>query len=139
MAKLYTEKIDTNKYTNHFLAHSLTFIACGMDFGAKFFHAFYPEKNQFLSSEIPHRAHIIFLTWRLSLIPQKPFLRNYHLVIKTHLPLLLEYEVKRILDQNRSHIIASFTGKISLKCSHKKQQQHHHFRKFCSSNSFTLL
>ena len=44
---------------------------------AKFSHAFYPEKKQFLSSEIPLRTHIIFLTWSLSLILQKHFFAEF--------------------------------------------------------------
>ena len=40
-----------------------------------------------------HCTHIIFLTWRLTKTLQKPFSQNFHVVIKIHLPLPLEYEV----------------------------------------------
>ena len=97
-------------------------------------HAFYPEKNEFLSSEIPNRTHIIFLTWRLTKTLQLPFLPNFHVAIKIHLPFPLEYEVMVSSMKRETTLLLHSREKISSKCSHKKQS-HRHFRKFCSSHA----
>ena len=85
-----------------------------MERSYKFFHAFYPEKNGFLSSERSHRTHIIFLTWRLSKTLQKPFLQNSHVVIKIHLPLPLEYKVMVSSIKRETTLLLHYTGKNKL-------------------------
>ena len=103
-----------------------------MERSYKFSHAFYPEKNEFLSSEIPHRTHIIFLSWRLTKTLQQPFLTNFHVAIKIHLPFPLEYEVMLSLMKRETTLMLHSREKISSKCSNGK---HRHFRKFCSSHA----
>ena len=92
IAKLYS-----NKYTDHFcgsfpdiyyMPYGFCEIQTTLERSYKFSHAFnHLQKNEFLSSEMPHRTHIIFLTWRLTKTLQKPFLPNFLVVIKIHLPL----------------------------------------------------
>ena len=84
IAKLYS-----NKYTDHFcgsfpdiyyMPYGFCEIQTTLERSYKFSHAFnHLQKNEFLSSEMPHRTHIIFLTWRLTKTLQKPFLPNFRL------------------------------------------------------------
>ena len=80
---------------------------------------------------MPHRTHIIFLTWRLTKTLQKPFLQNFHVVIKIHLPLPLEYEVMVSSIKREITLLLHSQKKVRSKCSPEKQQ-HRQFRKFCS-------
>ena len=63
---------------------------------------------------MPHRTHTIFLTCRLTKTLQKPFLQNFHVVIKIHLPLPLEYEVM-VSSNKRETTFYIFHGKNKLK------------------------
>ena len=77
IAKLYS-----NKYTDHFcgsfpdiyyMPYGFCEIQTTLERSYKFSHAFnHLQKNEFLSSEMPHRTHIIFLwlgDWHLLLAP----------------------------------------------------------------------
>ena len=76
---------------------------------------FIQRKNSFVErNTAPHTHNFPNLESQLN-SSKTFFLRNFHVVIKIHLPLPLKCEVKSILDQNRSHIVASFTGKNKLK------------------------
>ena len=68
-----------------------------------------------MSSERPHRTHIIFLTWRLTKTLQKPFLQNFHVVIKIHLSPPLEYEVMVSSIKRETTSLLHYTGKNKLK------------------------
>ena len=67
---------------------------------------------------MPHRTHINFLTWRLTKTLQKPFLQNFHVVIKIHLPLPLEYVVMISLIKRETTLLhhSSCSSRASLCC-----------------------
>ena len=57
----------------------------------------------------------MFLTWRLTKTRQKPFLQNFHVVIKIHLPRPLEYKVMVSSIKRETTLLLHDTGKNKLK------------------------